>query len=233
MIIVGCNLLPIRLGFAEANMEQPALTEKPMNKTGKTFDDDLLTIADMARHFGLPESTARYYCKRFAAFMPSVGNGRRRRYRPQALAVVEAILDGMQDARNAASVETLLANRFPRNTEALPVALAPGTVAPSATPSPLGCDTLPAAAMLLIDRQTAALESIAATLHALAARQNEITRIVSHVCSSENDTAALRQEVDTLRLLLDASEKTQQQDLEQLRTWLGRIIAAKRGAPPA
>ena len=54
-----------------------------MRKSPKT--EALLSIADISRHFSLPESTTRYYCKRFAAYIPSVGEGRRRRYRSETL----------------------------------------------------------------------------------------------------------------------------------------------------
>ena len=45
-----------------------------------------------------------------------------------------------------------------------------------------------------------------------------------------SEQADLRKEIDTLRLLLDNSEKTQQADLQQLRIWLARVIQAKRKA---
>ena len=38
-------------------------------------DAKLLTIAEIAKQFQLPESTARFYCKRFMDFMPHVGHG--------------------------------------------------------------------------------------------------------------------------------------------------------------
>ena len=75
--------------------------------------EGLLSIADISRHFSLPESTTRYYCKRFAAFIPSVGEGRRRRYRPETLEVIAAILEQMRKSRTAASVENALLARFP------------------------------------------------------------------------------------------------------------------------
>lgn len=75
--------------------------------------EGLLSIADISRHFSLPESTTRYYCKRFAAFIPSVGEGRRRRYRPETLEVIAAILEQMQTSRTAAAVENTLLARFP------------------------------------------------------------------------------------------------------------------------
>lgn len=80
-----------------------------------SMNEALLSIADISRHFSLPESTTRYYCKRFAAFIPSVGEGRRRRYRQETLDVIAAILEQMQKSRTAAAVEDVLQARFPRN----------------------------------------------------------------------------------------------------------------------
>ena len=75
--------------------------------------ESLLSIADISRHFSLPESTTRYYCKRFAHFIPSVGDGRRRRYRRETLDVIAAVLEQMQKSRTAAAVEDALNARFP------------------------------------------------------------------------------------------------------------------------
>ena len=86
-------------------------------------ENSLLSIADIARHFDLPESTARYYCKRFAEHIPSVGEGRRRRYRPETLEVIALVLEEMQKSRTAASVEELLAVQFPRNVEIRPLSV--------------------------------------------------------------------------------------------------------------
>ena len=83
--------------------------------TTKTSDDQLFSIADIARHFSLPESTCRYYCKRFAEYIPSVGEGRRRRYRKTTIDVISAILEEMKKSRTANAVEDALAIRFPRN----------------------------------------------------------------------------------------------------------------------
>lgn len=80
-----------------------------------TATASLLSIADISRHFSLPESTTRCYCKRFAAYIPSVGEGRRRRYRHETLTVIAAILEQMQKSRTAATVEEALQTRFPRN----------------------------------------------------------------------------------------------------------------------
>ena len=96
-----------------------------------TSAEGLLSIADISRHFSLPESTTRYYCKRFAAFIPSVGEGRRRRYRPETLDVILTILEEMQKSRTASAVEDTLLALFPRN--ALAVS---GPALPSPAPAP-------------------------------------------------------------------------------------------------
>lgn len=176
--------------------------------------DSLLSIADISRHFSLPESTTRYYCKRFSSFIPSVGEGRRRRYRRETLEVISAILEQMQKSRTAAAVEDALNARFARNA----VAVADhGTPALSADMS-AGSDFFPAAALQILERQTSAIEGIAHLL------QLVVQRLPAPTTENNESVAQLRQEVSDLRLLLDSSEKTQQADLDQLRSWMTKVI---------
>lgn len=184
----------------------------------KLSDDSLLSIADISRHFSLPESTTRYYCKRFAAFIPSVGEGRRRRYRKETLEVVAAILEEMQKSRTAAAVETALDARFPRN------ALALSGQQDCAPVASAGQGLLPVGALHLLERQTHALELIAELMRLFLER-------IPRESASElgQQQQRLRTDLDTLRLLLQNSEKTQQEDLEQLRTWMQRLVR-QRGA---
>jgi len=65
-------------------------------RNGKVAHVELLTIADIAKRLELPESTVRYYRDRFAPYVPSVGEGRGRRYRPEALAVLRFIADALR-----------------------------------------------------------------------------------------------------------------------------------------
>lgn len=50
-----------------------------------------LTIADIAKRLEVPESTIRSWRDRYAAFIPTVGSGRKRRYEPGALEVFAKI----------------------------------------------------------------------------------------------------------------------------------------------
>lgn len=231
----------------------PSLSPSDTAQSAPPSDDGLLTIADIARRLSLPESTARYYCKRFAAFMPTVGDGRRRRYRVETLTIIEAIIEAMHTARTASAVEAILARRFPRNAavQSAPgrAVAADGTSATRATassapqpvqpvPVPDGAPAVPPvpvgglepghALYALIEHQTRALDTIAAALSTLAARQSAMDLLADLARSAEGEVGAIRKDVDTLRLLLDSSEKIHQQDLDQLRDWLGRVIADRR-----
>ena len=193
--------------------------------------DNLLSIADISRHFSLPESTTRYYLKRFAAYIPSVGEGRRRRFRQETLDIITAILDEMKQSRTAQAVEEALAVRFPRNA----VAVAPSQECGQAAGPAMVQGMAPQVLINILERQTQALELIAQAFPLLAERLQQLQPAPSAQGGqaalaeggAHHDAAALRRDLDNLKLLLEASEKTQQADLEQLRTWMGRVIQRK------
>lgn len=180
-----------------------------------SMNEALLSIADISRHFSLPESTTRYYCKRFAAFIPSVGEGRRRRYRRETLDVIAAILEQMQKSRTAAAVEEALQAQFPRNALAVSNEHMPTPQAANPTP-----DFFPTAALQLLERQTVALEGLSDLMRLVVER----LPLANAAPALTEDNTRLHKEVETLRTLLLASEKTQQADLEQLRRWMTRVI---------
>ena len=182
--------------------------------------ESLLSIADISRHFSLPESTTRYYCKRFAHFIPSVGDGRRRRYRRETLEVIAAVLEQMQKSRTAAAVEDALNARFPRNAVAVTDADSSTTIAEV----PSSNDFFPSAALQILERQTNAIEGIAHLL------QLVVQRLPAPSGITAPEVGQLRQEVANLRVLLDSSEKTQQADLDQLRSWMTKVIRNRGGS---
>ena len=182
--------------------------------------DELLSIADIARHFALPESTTRYYCKRFASFIPSVGEGRRRRYRPETVEIISTILEEMKKSRTASTVEEALASRYPRNVLALT------TDSDMAQENTKMLPGLPVAALQLMERQTRALEGIAELVRVL------VDKLSPGENAPSDDHRTLRKDLEDLRILLHASEKTQQADLDQLRSWMARVIQ-RRDTPPA
>ena len=186
-------------------------------------DERLLTIADIARHFSLPESTARYYCKRFAAYMPVCGEGRRKRYRKAALDVTRAVLEAMRDTRTAAGVEAILAENFPCNA----LSLMPPTSSLSEETLPVPAQGLP---LQLIEQQGRALEGIASALALLVRRQEDLEALAAQARAAQEENKILRTELARLRLLVDSSEQIHQQDMDQIRDWLGRLVRAQTAA---
>lgn len=188
----------------------------------KVEETSLLSIAAIARHFALPESTARFYCKRFAAHIPSVGEGRRRRYPVAALEVIACVLEEMRHSRTAAQIELVLHEKFsgqPGVVSASPTLPVPPASAPVRPRQPS-----PSVIFDCLERQTRALEEILPLLRRLAERLPESPAV------SAADWRVLQEEVRTLRTLLEACEKNQQADTEQIRRWIGKAL---RGQSPA
>ncbi len=57
----------------------------------------LLTLKEIAKQLEVPESSLRKYREIFSAFIPSVGSGRSRRYKNEAIAILKEIRDMRED----------------------------------------------------------------------------------------------------------------------------------------
>lgn len=79
--------------------------------------ENLLTIKEIAKRLDVPESNIRYYRDRFEDFLPSLGEGRKRRYKPEALEVFRFIVQGYKNDLNTEQITHRLITRFPRNLE--------------------------------------------------------------------------------------------------------------------
>lgn len=189
----------------------------------------MLTIAEFAKRYDLPESTARFYCKRFRDFLPHSGQGKRRRYHEESLPVFEAILQGMGQEKNAALVEEFLTRRFQRRG-----VTAPRTVAQASDALPTGLSAAPAAPPeqgrleTIMQQQAEALQQVAAVLQSLSQGRAPTADTASQELSSrllalEEQVVQLQKEVRSLRSLQDDAERIHQQDLELLRKWLGHL----------
>lgn len=77
----------------------------------------LLTIKEIAKQLQVPESNIRYYRDRFDEYIPSVGEGRRRRYKKEAVDVFAAIVQGYKEEKNTEQIASELAARYPRTVE--------------------------------------------------------------------------------------------------------------------
>ncbi|GHV53967.1 hypothetical protein FACS1894206_05750 [Deltaproteobacteria bacterium] len=180
----------------------------------------LLTIAELARKLSLPESTARYYCNRFAAHLSSVGNGRRKRYQPEALETLRSITATMRRDKSAFAVD---------------LALREAQEPPSASSSVSSANFTDNASLMdkmlsLLEKQTAALLGIAEALGSIAKHLPGIPPAGDSCPTDTGDAGArgeeessFREEIAALREEIRSAESVHQNDLEQLRKWLTRI----------
>lgn len=77
---------------------------------------ELLTLKQLAEQLGLPESTVRYYRDTYIDQIPSVGTGRRRRYPPEAAAILRTIAEGYASGSSRSQVQV----RLSRSSGAIP-----------------------------------------------------------------------------------------------------------------
>jgi len=93
-------------------------------------EDRLLTIAEIAQELKLPESTVRYYRDRFADFIPTVGRGRGRKYKPEALEVLRFIAEGLRNDLTALFIRQELPQNLMKIFDKLPKSAFPPSPAP-------------------------------------------------------------------------------------------------------
>lgn len=191
----------------------------------------LFTIAELARNLDLPESTTRYYCNRFSAHLSSVGEGRRRRFKPEALETLRTIAQTMRRDKNAYAVDLVLRNDESAAHPHVPLAAAAVQAQDFSNSAPFAGQVL-----ALMENQTRALQDIASAMTVFAERLSVAVppaspHDVPPPSSAHNEeNERLHQEIAALREQIRTSETVHQNDLEQLRKWLSRLgeaLAAK------
>ena len=80
----------------------------------------VLSVAEIARELELPESTVHYWKNRFAQHLPSVGRGRQKRFRPEAIEVFGAISRLLKEGHTARDVMDQLSQNYPLQADAMP-----------------------------------------------------------------------------------------------------------------
>jgi len=80
----------------------------------------VLSVAEIARELELPESTVHYWKNRFAQHLPSVGRGRQKRFKPEAIEVFGTISRLLKEGHTARDVMDQLSQSYPLQADAMP-----------------------------------------------------------------------------------------------------------------
>lgn len=94
----------------------------------------LLSVAEIARRLGVPESTVHYWKNRFAQHLPSQGSGRQKRFRAEAVDVFRVIAEMFSLGHSTQDVMETLGKRFPLTASLEGDPLAPGSFAETGAP---------------------------------------------------------------------------------------------------
>ncbi|MGE4423853.1 MAG: MerR family transcriptional regulator [Pseudodesulfovibrio sp.] len=82
----------------------------------------VLSVAEIARELDLPESTVHYWKNRFAQHLPSVGRGRQKRFKPEAVEIFSNISRLLKEGHTARDVMDRLSQDYPLQADAVPAA---------------------------------------------------------------------------------------------------------------
>jgi DNA-binding transcriptional MerR regulator len=86
----------------------------------------VLSVAEIARELDLPESTVHYWKNRFAQHLPSVGRGRQKRFKPEAVEIFATISRLLKEGHTARDVMDRLSQDYPLQADAVPASTGGG-----------------------------------------------------------------------------------------------------------
>ncbi len=152
---------------------------------------ELLSIKDISQELGIPQSTLRYYRDLFLDYLPALGEGKKKRFYPEAVEVFQAIAKCMHQNKNADDIANELDSRFTRFIE-----IDPEPQESSATYSyndengqSQALSTINqfdgSTIMAVIASQNQALQQIAATISMVNGQQEELQHLKQEVSKLE------------------------------------------------
>jgi DNA-binding transcriptional MerR regulator len=118
------------VGVIKKNIPHKRLIAPILRRLPVSSDERLLSVAEIARKLGVPESTVHYWKNRFAQHLPSSGSGRQKRFRPEAVDVFRVIAEMFSLGHSTQDVMETLGKSFPLTASMDGDPLAQGTAAP-------------------------------------------------------------------------------------------------------
>jgi DNA-binding transcriptional MerR regulator len=148
----------------------------------------LMTMAEVAKELDIPESTARYYRDSFIDFIPSVGEGRKKRYRPETVEVLRFIAEGFKGKLTVMEIETGLSQMFPRNSD---------IEQPTATTTAVVQQQSESEVKQYALQLQMALEQMGKTMQVIADQKEEISELRKHVTDVEKRQQEQQEYINT------------------------------------
>ncbi len=185
-------------------------------------ENRLYSVAAIAKLLDVPESTLHYWKNRFDDVLPSVGQGRGKRFRPEALDIFRAIGRMLGQGMSSADVRAELARQYPVNVAAqATVDIAPAS---PATPGTEGAVAVASRIGAEIARSLLAHLHHGLPLQAGALPEETTRGLQSELTSMRDENAALSEKMR----LLEAELVRLRKDRRELENYLVEKINALR-----
>lgn len=167
-----------------------------------------MTIAEIAKELDIPESTARYYRDNFIDYVPSVGEGRKKRYRPETVEVLRFIAEGFKRKLTATEIDNGLSHMFPRNFD-----VEQSTAITTATTQQQSENEIKQYALQL----QIALEQMTKAMQVVADQKEEITELRKYIANVEQKQQEQQNYIDTKLEERDQKLKESLQTLQKVK----------------
>lgn len=169
-----------------------------------------MTMAEVAKELDIPESTARYYRDSFIDYIPSVGEGRKKRYRPETKEVLRFIAEGFKGKLTAMEIKNGLSQMFPRNLD---------IEQPTATTTAVVQQESENEVKQYALQLQLALEQMSVTMQVIADQKEEISELRNHIADVEKRQQEQQEYINTKleerdRKLIESLRKIQEDKKE-------------------
>lgn len=155
---------------------------------GANLEKQLLTMAQIAKQLELAESTARFYRDRFENYIPSVGEGRKKRYKLETVEVLRFIAEGFNRNLTATDIEDGLSRMVARNIEYKEVTATTTAAAQQQSKNEPNQYAL---------QLQFAVEQMSAAMQVMADQKEEIAELRKHVAVIENRQKEQQEYINT------------------------------------
>jgi DNA-binding transcriptional MerR regulator len=170
----------------------------------------LLTLAEIAKQLDIPESTARFYRDRFPKYIPSVGEGRQKRYRPETVEVLRFIAEGFKNNVTATELEEELSRVFARN-----VHPQDETATTAAAPQQQDMQEL----VMLAEMYRRGMSEVAAAMQTIADQRGEIDELRRQIATLPQPKSREQERAERVNDLLTQKKVEAQLRREALEAW--------------
>lgn len=186
------------------------------NREGLNLEKELLTMAQIAKQLNLAESTARFYRNRFEEFIPSVGEGRKKRYTHETVEVLRFIAEGFNRNLTAMDIKDGLSRMAAKNIEFEEVTATTIAVTQQQTENEQKQHTL---------QLQIALEQMSTTMQIMANQKEEIAELRKHIADVENQQQEQREYINTK---LEERDRKLLESIREIQETKKQIAATQR-----